>query len=80
MSGQAEAVEVMIAALRERGQINDEREAQASMLLGLAQAVDANPDRGALWREYRIAESAFRNDFKGSGASALDELLAALSD
>lgn len=71
------AVVQTIEALRDKGQITGEREAQAQMLIGLAAAVDANPDRGALWREYRIAESAFRASLSGSG-DALAELMAAL--
>lgn len=47
------------------GELSPERQMQAEMLIGMAAAVDADPDRGALWREFRIALTTFRNEGAG---------------
>ena len=76
---QEAAARQMVAAVEaSQGPLSDERRAHAEMVIGLAAAVDANTDRGALWREYRIAESAFRNVRSDSG-DEFDRLAAALS-
>jgi hypothetical protein len=69
----------MVAEMEQNvGPLSAERMSQAHMVIGLAAAVDANTDRGALWREYRIAEAAFRNVRPDSG-DEFDRLAAALS-
>ena len=78
MGSQESAASTMVASIEAKSPLSDERRAHAAMVVGLAAAVDANPDRGALWREYRIAESAFRNVGVDSG-DEFDRLAAALS-
>ena len=76
---QEAAARAMVAEMETSlGPLSAERRSQAEMVIGLAAAVDANTDRGALWREFRIAEAAFRNVRADSGDD-FDRLAAALS-
>lgn len=75
----AEAVEALIAALEVSGRLTDDRLVQVGMLREMAKAVDANPDRGSLWREFRMAEATFRAELMRTGApDDLERLQAAL--
>lgn len=78
LGSQEQAARSIVVDAEESGSLTDDRVAQARMLVGLAAAVDANPDRGALWREYRIAEAAFRASAAGSN-DEMARLMAALS-
>lgn len=75
---QEAAARAMVAEIERTQGLTTERRSQAAMVIGLAEAVDANTDRGALWREFRIAEAAFRNVRPDSG-DEFDRLAAALS-
>ena len=79
VGAQEHSTRTMVAAMESSlGPLSPERRSQAEMVIGLAQAVDANTDRGALWREFRIADAAFRNVKVDSG-DEFDRLAAALS-
>lgn len=60
MDSNVEAVEAVVAELRESDAIGVIDEALVTGLLTLARAVDGAPDNPALWREYRGFVEAVR--------------------
>lgn len=72
-----QAAESTIAALGSAGRLEQIDDARITAFLNLARAVDADPGNASLWREYRQAEAALREDHDG-GADAFAELLAEL--
>lgn len=65
--------------LDSHGELSKARAADGQMLLGMARACDKNPDRGALWREFRIALQAFHIQTMGSGDDDFERLAQALA-
>lgn len=61
----ASAASAVVASLRESGAIEDTDEALVTAFLSLAVAVDAEPLKADLWREYRAASAALREAASG---------------
>lgn len=72
------AAEQTVAAMRQAGLLEPVDSTRVRMLLGLAEAVDADPTNAALWRELRAAEKALRESDHGD-SDAFGDLLAAMS-
>lgn len=72
------AAEHTVAAMRQAGLLEPVDSTRVRMLLGLAEAVDADPTNAALWRELRAAEKALRESEHGD-SDAFGDLLAAMS-
>lgn len=72
------ALQKTLAALRDAGQLAGIDEARIQIALGLAAAVDAMPDNPSMWREYRAAEKALREEASAHG-DPFDQLLASLT-
>jgi hypothetical protein len=73
-----EALRQTIEALRSSGQLDQIDEARIAIALGLARAVDTMPDNPSMWREYRAAEKALREEASAHG-DPFDQLLASIS-
>jgi hypothetical protein len=73
-----QALQKTIAELRAAGQLTDLDQARIQIALGLAAAVDAMPDNPSMWREYRAAEKALREEASAHG-DPFDQLLASLT-
>ena len=73
-----EALRRTIQALRDAGQLAAIDEARIQICLGLAAAVDAMPDNPSMWREYRAAEKALREEASAHG-DPFDQLIASIS-
>ena len=73
-----EALSRTIQALRDAGQLAAIDEARIQICLGLAAAVDAMPDIPSMWREYRAAEKALREEASAHG-DPFDQLIASIS-
>ncbi len=67
-----------IAELRAAGQLTELDQARIQIALGLAAAVDAMPDNPSMWREYRAAEKALREEASAHG-DPFDQLLASIT-
>lgn len=73
-----QALEKTVAELRAAGQLAGIDEARIQIALGLASAVDAMPDNPSMWREYRAAEKALREEASAHG-DPFDQLIASLT-
>ena len=73
-----EALRRTIQSLRDTGQLAALDEARVQIALGLAAAVDAMPDNPSMWREYRAAEKALREEASAHG-DPFDQLIASIS-
>lgn len=73
-----EALRVTIEELRKAGRLETIDSARVRIALGLAAAVDSMPDNPTLWREYRAAEKALREESEAHG-DPFDELIRQLS-
>ena len=73
-----QALEATIQELRESGRLDVIDAARVRIALGLAAAVDALPDNPTLWREYRAAEKALREESEAHG-DPFDQLIKSLS-
>ena len=73
-----QALEATIEQLRESGRLDVIDAARVRIALGLAAAVDAMPDNPTLWREYRAAEKALREETEAHG-DPFDQLIKSLS-
>ena len=73
-----QALEATIQQLRESGRLDVIDAARVRIALGLAAAVDAMPDNPTLWREYRAAEKALREESEAHG-DPFDQLIKSLS-
>jgi hypothetical protein len=73
-----QALQATIEALRSSGKLDKIDEARIRICLGLAAAVDSMPDNPSLWREYRAAEKALREEASAHG-DPFDQLLASIS-
>ena len=56
-----EAVEVLLAEMRQQELLTVAHEVQVAALRGLANAVEADPGSPSLWREFRQAEQELRS-------------------
>jgi hypothetical protein len=77
------AAETTIRALEELGRIEEIDAARVSLVRTLADAVDTDPTNASLWREYRAAEQALREQHDTTGdefAQLLAELSAEMGD
>ena len=74
----SEAVRRTIEALRKSGKLADIDEARVRIVIGLAAAVDAVPDNPSMWREFRAAEKALREEALAHG-DPFDQLIASLT-
>ena len=74
----AEALENTIHELKAAGRLDNIDAARVRIALGLARAVDSMPDNPTLWREYRAAEKALREESEAHG-DPFEELLRQLS-
>ena len=74
----SEAVRRTIEALRKSGKLADIDEARVRIVIGLAAAVDAMPDNPSMWREFRAAEKALREEALAHG-DPFDQLIASLT-
>lgn len=72
------AVDASIATLTELSRLEAIDAARVAAARTLADAVDADPTNASLWREYRAAEQALREDQDTSG-DEFAQLLADLS-
>jgi len=75
---QRQALETTIEALRSAGRLNDIDDARVQIARGLASAVDAEPDNPTIWREYRAAEKALREESENH-ADPFDQLIASIA-
>jgi hypothetical protein len=75
---QREALEKTIEALRSAGRLDDAADARVQIARGLASAVDAQPDNPTIWREYRAAEKALREESENH-ADPFDQLIASIA-
>lgn len=73
-----QALQKTIQALRDAGQLAAIDDARIQIALGLAAAVDSMPDNPSLWREYRAAEKALREEASAHG-DPFDQLIASLT-
>ena len=73
-----DAMKLTIEQLRQAGRLDKIDEARVRIALGLAAAVDSMPDNPTLWREYRNAEKALRNESEAHG-DPFDELIRTLT-
>lgn len=73
-----EALKTTIEELRNAGRLETIDSARVRIALGLAAAVDSMPDNPTLWREYRAAEKALREETEAHG-DPFDELIRQLS-
>lgn len=72
------ALETTLEALRTAGRLELIDAARVQIARTLATAVDLEPGSAILWREYRAAEKALREESEAHGDS-FDQLLASLS-
>ena len=72
------AIEETIEALRTAGRLETIDSARVQIARGLASAVDAQPDNPTIWREYRAAEKALREESDSHG-DPFDQLIASLT-
>ena len=72
------ALEATIAALESDGRLGPVDSGRVEIARGLADAVDSEPESPILWREYRAAEKALREEAEAHG-DPFDQLLAHLS-
>lgn len=72
------AVARTIEALRKAGKLAEIDEARIRIVVGLAAAVDTMPDNPSMWREYRAAEKALREEALAHG-DPFDQLIASLT-
>lgn len=75
----SEAVAATIDALRAEGKLGEADEAFVALALGLAAAVDADPENAALWREYRAALATLTTVGTGAGDDDTQSFLVAVS-
>ncbi len=75
MASNAEALEETLKALNLAGRLEQIDSAAVEMLRSLAAAIDANPDKAALYREYRETLSEVR----AAGDESDDDLSEALA-
>lgn len=75
---QRTALETTIEALRTAGRLEDIDDARVQIARGLASAVDAQPDNPTIWREYRAAEKALREESENH-ADPFDQLIASIA-
>jgi hypothetical protein len=73
-----EALQNTIAELRQAGRLDNIDDARVRIALGLARAVDTMPDNPTLWREYRAAEKALREESEAHG-DPFEDLIRQLS-
>lgn len=73
-----EALKMTIEELKTAGRLDNIDTARVRIALGLAAAVDAEPDNPTLWREYRAAEKALREESEAHG-DPFEELIRQLS-
>lgn len=60
ISGNLEAIDEMIAALKAAGRLERVDAARVQIARRLARAVDENPENVGLWQQYRAAEAVLR--------------------
>lgn len=72
------ALEVTIRQLTDAGRIGDVDAARVQIARTLATVLDAEPESAIMWREYRAAEKALREEAENNG-DPFDQLLASLS-
>ena len=72
------ALEATISALESDGRLGPVDSGRVEIARGLADAVDDCPESPILWREYRAAEKALREEAESHG-DPFDQLLAHLS-
>jgi hypothetical protein len=72
------AAEATIRALVSAGRLDEIDAVRVAAVRALADAVDSDPTNASLWREYRAAEEALRED-NDSSTDEFTQLLAALS-
>ena len=72
------ALEATISALESDGRLGPVDSGRVEIARGLADAVDDCPESPILWREYRAAEKALREEAEAHG-DPFDQLLAHLS-
>lgn len=68
-----------VEVLRSSGRLEDVDAAAITAVLSLARAVDENPHRATLWREYRGALADLREVTRDADDGSLADLLAELS-
>lgn len=73
-----QALEKTLKTMKDLGHIENIDSARIAALRNLADAVDSDPTNASLWREYRIAESTFREN-TAHDQDDFQDLLAALS-
>lgn len=73
MSKNVHALEQTLKCLKDAGRIEDVDSAALQALRSMAAALDEDPSKAALWREYlnALAEVRRANDDAGSGLDAL---------
>lgn len=74
----AAALEITVQELRNAGRLADIDAARVQIAQHLAAMVDAYPDNPTLWREYRTAEKALREEAENY-ADPFDQLVRSLS-
>lgn len=72
------AIETTIQELKTAGRLNDVDAARVQIALHLARMVDEFPENPTLWREYRTAEKALREEGETYG-DPFDQLIRTLS-
>lgn len=73
-----QALEDTIQALRTAGKLDGIDTARIQIARGLASAVDSMPDNPTLWREYRQAEKALREE-TNTNADPFEELISSIN-
>jgi hypothetical protein len=73
-----QALENTVAELEKAGRLGPLDAARVQIALNLARMVDEFPENPTLWREYRTAEKALREESENYG-DPFDELLRSLS-
>ena len=73
-----QALTKTVQELRDAGRLDLIDAARVRIALGLAAAVDSMPDNPTLWREYRAAEKALREETE-TNADPFDALIKSLS-
>jgi hypothetical protein len=77
-SNNVQALQATLKELKTTGRLDNIDSARVRIALGLAAAVDSAPDNPTLWREYRAAEKALREETE-TNADPFDELIRQLS-
>lgn len=73
------ALERTIEALRADSRLNLVDEARIQIARTLATQIDDQPESAMLWREYRAAEKALREEAEAHNGDPFEQLIASLS-